>query len=117
MAPQCADCRKSGYLPPRLLEAWRVEGSEETEFGLVNAITRVATHDETLTSRERRLLARARGTPGFLAPNTFVRAVFPFCTKHSTQRKVTHCSMCSQSSRSGSASKSHRRWSRSRRNP
>jgi len=45
----------------RLLAAWRVEGAESTEFGLVNALTRVATHDETLTPRERRMLAALGG--------------------------------------------------------
>lgn len=53
-----------------LRQAWTEEGQEPTAFGLLNALTRAATHpitvrqgarDITLTPRQRRLLARLAG--------------------------------------------------------
>ena len=50
---------------PRLLAAWRLEGEENTHFGAVNALTRVATHDLDLSSRQRRMLAALAGILAF----------------------------------------------------
>ena len=52
-------------LMPRLLAAWRLEGEENTHFGAVNALTRVATHDSDLSERQRRLLAALAGILAF----------------------------------------------------
>lgn len=49
---------------PTLQEAWRTEGSEETAYGVMNAFTRVATHDRDLSPRQRRILS---GLAGILA--------------------------------------------------
>jgi hypothetical protein len=50
---------------PRLLAAWREEGEENTQFGAVNALTRVATHDRQLSERQRRVLASLAGLLAF----------------------------------------------------
>lgn len=50
---------------PRLLAAWRVEGSESSHYGAVNALTRVATHDLELSARQRRVLAALAGLLAF----------------------------------------------------
>jgi hypothetical protein len=50
---------------PRLRAAWEEEGSEETHYGAVNALTRVATHDRTLSERQRRVLASLAGLLAF----------------------------------------------------
>lgn len=50
---------------PRLLEAWQMEGSEPTHYGAVNALTRVGTHDESLTDRQGRALATLGGLLAF----------------------------------------------------
>lgn len=50
---------------PRLLEAWRAEGGERTHYGAVNALTRVATHDHTLSRRQRRMFASLAGVLAF----------------------------------------------------
>ena len=50
---------------PRLLEAWRLEGSEATHYGAVNALTRVGTHDPELSDRQRRVLASLGGLLAF----------------------------------------------------
>lgn len=59
-----------GRLSPRLLlgrlmHAWREEGSENTVYGAVNALTRVATHDAGVSSRQRRALAVLGGLLAF----------------------------------------------------
>jgi hypothetical protein len=50
---------------PRLLAAWRQEGEENTHYGAVNALTRVATHDPELSERQRRVLASLAGLLAF----------------------------------------------------
>lgn len=50
---------------PRLLGAWREEGAENTHYGAVNALTRVATHDRALSERQRRVLASLAGLLAF----------------------------------------------------
>jgi len=50
---------------PRLLEAWRTEGAERTHYGAVNALTRIATHDHTLSRRQRRMVASLAGVLAF----------------------------------------------------
>lgn len=45
----------------RLRDAWVTEGSEQTAFGLFNAMTRLATHDTELSGRQRTMLARLAG--------------------------------------------------------
>lgn len=50
---------------PRLLAAWREEGAENTHYGAVNALTRVATHDNSLSERQRRTLASLAGLLAF----------------------------------------------------
>jgi hypothetical protein len=49
----------------RLLAAWREEGSEDTYYGAVNALTRVATHHLDLSNRQRRMLASLAGLLAF----------------------------------------------------
>jgi len=49
----------------RLLAAWREEGAEDTYYGAVNALTRVATHDLDLSERQRRALASLAGLLSF----------------------------------------------------
>jgi hypothetical protein len=50
---------------PRLMTAWRAEGEENTHYGAVNALTRVATHDLDLSERQRRVLASLAGILAF----------------------------------------------------
>lgn len=50
---------------PRLLAAWEEEGAERTQYGAINALTRVATHDLTLSQRQRRTLASLAGLLAF----------------------------------------------------
>jgi hypothetical protein len=49
----------------RVLRAWRVEGEENTFYGAVNGLTRVATHDRSLSARQRRTLALLAGLLAF----------------------------------------------------
>jgi hypothetical protein len=49
----------------RLLAAWREEGGEDTYYGAVNALTRVATHHLDLSERQRRMLASLAGLLAF----------------------------------------------------
>lgn len=50
---------------PRLRAAWQEEGAEETHYGAVNALTRVATHHRDLKERQRRVLASLAGLLAF----------------------------------------------------
>jgi hypothetical protein len=65
----------ANVMMPRLLEAWRVEGEENTHYGAVNALTRMATHDLDLSERQRRVLAALAGILAFsevhLCPRCF----------------------------------------------
>lgn len=62
-------------LMPAIREAWKSEGGEATSFGVMNALTRVATHSTTLSSRVRRSLAGLAGLLAFrhqhLCPRCF----------------------------------------------
>jgi hypothetical protein len=49
----------------RLLSVWRSEGSENTQYGAVNALTAVATHDRSLSERHRQALASLAGLLAF----------------------------------------------------
>jgi hypothetical protein len=49
----------------RLLAAWRTDGSERTNYGAVNALTWVATHDQELSDKRRRALAALAGLLAF----------------------------------------------------
>jgi len=49
----------------RLMNAWHEEGGENTVYGAVNALTRVATHDATLSERQRRVFASLAGLLAF----------------------------------------------------
>jgi hypothetical protein len=49
----------------RLMAAWHDEGAENTHYGAVNALTRVATHHHDLSERQRRLLASLAGLLAF----------------------------------------------------
>lgn len=60
----------SQALSQRLLEAWETENSETTAFGVLNALTRVATHDTRLSERQRRALAILAGI--FAQKNTHI---------------------------------------------
>lgn len=51
----------SRFVMEQLRNAWQVEGAEETQFGVLNALTRVATHSTVLTARQRRTLAHLAG--------------------------------------------------------
>jgi hypothetical protein len=57
--------RISPDLMPRLLAAWEREGAENSIYGAVNALTRVATHDGSLGWRQRRMLASVGGLLAF----------------------------------------------------
>jgi hypothetical protein len=50
---------------PRLREAWQAEGAENTQYGAINALTRVATHGDGLSDRQRRALASLAGLVAF----------------------------------------------------
>jgi len=50
---------------PRLRAAWQEEGGENTYYGAVNALTRVATHHRDLSERQRRMLASLAGLLAF----------------------------------------------------
>jgi hypothetical protein len=50
---------------PRLRAAWQEEGAEDTHYGAVNALTRVATHHRDLSERQRRVLASLAGLLAF----------------------------------------------------
>ncbi|HTB11110.1 MAG TPA: DUF932 domain-containing protein [Bryobacteraceae bacterium] len=60
---------------PRLLAAWREEGSDDSIYGAINALTRLATHDRRLSSRQRRTFASLAGLLAFrdvhLCPRCF----------------------------------------------
>jgi hypothetical protein len=49
----------------RLMAAWREEGAENTHYGAVNALTRVATHHHDLSQRQRRVFASLAGLLAF----------------------------------------------------
>jgi hypothetical protein len=51
----------SRRLTELLLDGWAVEGSDPTAFGVLNALTRVATHSAVLSIRQRRMLAQLAG--------------------------------------------------------
>ena len=50
---------------PRLREAWQQDGGENTQYGAINALTRVATHGELLSARQRRVLSSLAGLLAF----------------------------------------------------
>ena len=50
---------------PILLEAWEEEGAEASLFGIMNALTRVATHHEKPTTRQRQILSGLAGILSF----------------------------------------------------
>ncbi len=52
-------------LMPSLERAWRNEGSENTIFAAVNALSNVATHDQAVPARQRRALAVLAGFLAF----------------------------------------------------
>lgn len=56
--------RLSGQLQ-RLLSAWRAEGGEDTIYGAINAVTRVATHERELSERQRHILTALAGLLAF----------------------------------------------------
>ena len=64
-----------------LQNAWAVEGDERTAFGLLNALTRLATHDAGLSARQRAALARLAGIyanrNGHLCPRCFSMLASP----------------------------------------
>jgi hypothetical protein len=54
-----------GDLEERLEEAWRTEGAERSRYGVLNALTRLATHERALPVATRRALARAAARVAF----------------------------------------------------
>jgi Domain of unknown function (DUF932) len=50
---------------PRLREAWQQDGGENTQYGAINALTRVATHGDRLSARQRRVLSSLAGLLAF----------------------------------------------------
>ena len=50
---------------PRLKEAWQQDGGENTQYAAINALTRVATHREDVSVRQRRTLASLAGLLAF----------------------------------------------------
>ncbi len=64
---------------PRLLAAWELEGAERTEYGAINALTRLATHDGRLSARQRRTFASLAGMLAFshvhICPRCFAISV------------------------------------------
>lgn len=60
------DARLAGRtMMDRLRAAWHEEGAENTHYGAVNALTRVATHHRDLSERQRRVLASLAGLLAF----------------------------------------------------
>lgn len=59
----------------QLRQSWATEGDERTAFGLFNALTRMATHGNELSARQRAMLARLAGIYAnrhvHLCPNCF----------------------------------------------
>lgn len=55
----------TAVMMPRLREAWQQDGGENTQYGAINALTRVATHGENLSARQRRVLASLAGLLAF----------------------------------------------------
>lgn len=49
----------------RLIAAWETEGREMNGFGVWNALTRLATHDESLSTRQQYVLSRLAGLFAF----------------------------------------------------
>jgi hypothetical protein len=62
---------------PVVRRAWAVEGSQATAFGVMNAFTRVATHEPRLSARQRRILSGLAGLLAFqrihLCPRCFAQ--------------------------------------------
>lgn len=62
-------------LMPLLQQAWETEGAQETTYGAINALTRVATHHPDLQPRQRRVLSGLAGLLAFrhqhLCPRCF----------------------------------------------
>ena len=60
---------------PVLRTAWEAEGSQATAFGVMNALTRVATHEPQLSRRQRRIFSGLAGLLAFerlhLCPRCF----------------------------------------------
>jgi len=71
-----------GQLMPRLLAAWAMEGSDNSQFAAVNALTRVATHDSDLSYRQRRILASLGGLLAFSAVHLCPRCYSLLATGH-----------------------------------
>lgn len=69
---------------PRLRAAWREEGAEDTHYGAVNALTRVATHHRDLSERQRRVLASLAGLLAFAEVHICERC-FSVLTRSATE--------------------------------
>jgi Domain of unknown function (DUF932) len=50
---------------PKLIAAWEADGAEGTYYGLLNALTNVGTHDQSLSERQRRALISLGGLLAF----------------------------------------------------
>ena len=65
----------------QLRHSWAAEGDERTAFGLFNALTRLATHGNELSARQRVMLARLAGIYAnrhvHLCPNCFSIMAWP----------------------------------------
>jgi len=76
----------------RLLSAWRDEGSENTYYGAVNALTRVGSHDLGLSSRQRHALSLLGGLLAFsgvhICPRCFSLLSFGVSAPESTQQML-----------------------------
>jgi hypothetical protein len=65
ISTRVSDDRVVRTMMDRLLSAWREEGSENTYYGAVNALTRVGSHDPALSARQRRVLSLLGGLLAF----------------------------------------------------
>jgi Domain of unknown function (DUF932) len=69
----------------RLLTAWEEEGRENTFYGAVNALTRVATHHHDLSERQRHVLGSLAGILAFSANHLCERCFSVLARAHAEE--------------------------------
>jgi Domain of unknown function (DUF932) len=90
-----ADDQTARTLMDRLHTAWRDEGSENTYWAAVNALTRVGTHDLELSPRQRRVLTLLAGLLAFSAAHLCPRC-FSVLSEHSHEGESAAASYSQQ---------------------
>jgi Domain of unknown function (DUF932) len=92
MSTRVSDDGEVRTMMDRLLSAWRDEGSENTYYGAVNALTRIGSHDPELSSRQRRALSLLGGLLAFsgvhICPRCFSLLSFGVSAPESTQQML-----------------------------